>query len=124
MRTHLSKLRQMKMRLPLTDDQKHAATSSADRVYIEASPGAGKTTVATERYGVARFGTKGDRRGVLALSFARSARGELRDRVRRRWGANAMRWPHKVWTLDLLHFAIVRHLLSTNALKWPGGHPA
>lgn len=110
------------MRLPLTDEQKRAATNSAARVYIEASPGSGKTTVAAERYGVARFGSPTDGRGVLALSFARSARGELHERVRRRWGGNAMRWPHKVWTLDLLHFAIVRHLLASNVLEWPGGH--
>lgn len=109
------------MRPPLTDEQKRAATSPADRVFIEASPGSGKTTVATERYGVSRFGLTTDGRGVLALSFARSARGELHERVRQRWGANAMRWPHKVWTLDHLHWAIVQHLIGSGAIEWPGG---
>lgn len=121
MRT-LGRLHWTTMRLPLTDEQKTAATCSDERVYIEASPGSGKTTVATERYGVCRF-TRGDgERGVLALSFARSARGELHERVMRRWGSAAMRWPHKVWTLDHLHAAIVQHLLASRALLWPGGH--
>lgn len=110
------------MRLSLTDEQKIAATTSAARAYIEASPGAGKTTVAAERYGVARFGDSEVGRGVMAVSFARSARGELQQRVRRRWGIDAMRWPHKVWTLDLLHCAIVQHLLRSKAVEWPGGH--
>lgn len=110
------------MRPPLTDDQKVAATASEDRVFIEAAPGSGKTTVATERYGVSRFGRFTNGKGVLALSFARAARGELDDRVRRRWGTNALRWPHKVWTLDHLHGAIVQHLLASGHLKWPAGY--
>jgi DNA helicase II / ATP-dependent DNA helicase PcrA len=110
------------MRLPLTDEQKSAATCTDDRVYIEASPGSGKTTVATERYGVCRYMRGDSERGVLALSFARSARGELYERVMRRWGSAAMRWPHKVWTLDHLHAALVQHLLASGALRWPGGH--
>lgn len=110
------------MRLPLTDEQKTAATSGDDYVYIEASPGSGKTTVATERYGVCRYTRCDGERGVLALSFARSARGELHERVMRRWGSAAMRWPHKVWTLDHLHAALIHHLLASGALRWPGGH--
>lgn len=110
------------MRLELTPEQKVAAATSDERVYIEASPGSGKTTVATERYGVSRFGPFGGGRGVMALSFARSARGELEQRVRRRWGLDAMRWPHRVWTLDALHCAIVMHLLRSGAVVWPGGH--
>lgn len=109
------------MRLRLTDQQKAAATATDNRVYIEASPGSGKTTVATERFGVARFGSSEAGRGVIALSFARSARGELERRVRRRWGFDSMRWPHKVWTLDSLHCALVDHLLRTGAVEWPGG---
>jgi len=101
------------MRLPLTDEQKASAATSEQRVYIEASPGSGKTTVATERYGVARFGGFSGGSGVMAVSFARSARGELGQRIRRRWGVDAMRWPHRVWTLDTLR---------SGALTWPGGH--
>ena len=33
-----------------------------------------------------------------------------------------MRWPHKVWTLDALHCAIVQHLLRSGAVEWPGAH--
>lgn len=110
------------MRPNLTEEQKLAATCSDGRVYIEASPGSGKTTVAAERFGVARFGGFTGGPGVLALSFARSARGELHDRIRRRWGTNAMRWPHRVSTLDQLHLSIVRHLLVAGHLVWPGGH--
>jgi len=111
----------MTMRLPLNDEQKAAITTGADRVFIEAAPGAGKTTVATERFGLSRFGRARDGRGVVAVSFARSARGELDQRVRRRWGSNALRWPHKVWTLDSLHFALVQHLLRSGAITWPAG---
>lgn len=110
------------MRLRLTDEQKCAAATAATRVYIEAAPGSGKTTVAAERYGVIRYGGAANGRGTVALSFARSARGELERRVRRRWGTEATRWPHKVWTLDSLHWAIVTHLLKTGVIEWPGGH--
>ena len=110
------------MRPQLTDEQKRAAATRAQRAYIEAGPGCGKTTVAAERYGVLRFDGCGQTSGLVALSFARSARGELEDRVRRRWGSHALRWPHKVWTLDSLHRAIVMHLLRTGQITWPGGH--
>jgi DNA helicase-2/ATP-dependent DNA helicase PcrA len=110
------------MSIRLSDEQKLAAATEAERVFIEAGPGSGKTTVAAERYGVLRFGGSMSGPGLLALSFARSARGELEDRVRRRWGSHALRWPHRVWTLDSLHCAIVFHLLRTGAITWPGGH--
>lgn len=111
----------MSTRLPLTDQQKTAATASDRRVYIEASPGSGKTTVATERFGVNRFAADSYGPGVVALSFARSARGELERRVRQRWGVDAMRWPHQVLTLDSLHCALVGHLLRSGVIEWPGG---
>jgi DNA helicase-2/ATP-dependent DNA helicase PcrA len=110
------------MRFRLSDEQKLAAATDATRVFIEAGPGSGKTTVAAERYGVLRFDGPTCGPGLLALSFARSARGELEDRVRRRWGSHALRWPHRVWTLDSLHRGIVGHLLRTGAITWPGGH--
>lgn len=109
------------MSLRLTDEQKRAAATRADRAYIEAGPGCGKTTVAAERYGVLRFDGCGQGPGLVALSFARSARGELEERVRRRWGSHALRWPHKVWTLDSLHCAILMHLLRSGQITWPGG---
>lgn len=45
-----------------------------------------------------------------------------KNRVRRRWGSHALHWPHRVWTLDTLHCAIVFHLLRIGAIIWPGGH--
>jgi DNA helicase-2/ATP-dependent DNA helicase PcrA len=110
------------MRLSLTREQKRAAANDAGRAYIEAGPGTGKTTVASERYGVIRYGGGRDGRGVVALSFARSARGELETRVRQRWGGSALRWPHKASTLDSLHRALVSHLLRNEEVRWPGGH--
>ena len=110
------------MRLQLTDEQTRAAATYAQRAYIEAGPGCGKTTVAAERYGVLRFDGCAQAPGLVGLSFARSARGELEDRVRRRWGSHALRWPHKVWTLDSLHRAILVHLLRTGQITWLGGH--
>ena len=121
-RTGRTSIRTLIMRFRLSDEQKLAAATDAERVFIEAGPGSGKTTVAAERYGVLRFDGSTGGPGLLALSFARSARGELEDRVRRRWGSHALQWPHRVWTLDTLHCAIVFHLLRTGAITWPGGH--
>jgi DNA helicase-2/ATP-dependent DNA helicase PcrA len=87
-----------------------------------AAPGSGKTTVAAERFGVMRYLGPRDGRAVLALSFARSARSELAERIRRRWGSSALRWPHEVATLDALHHRLVSHLLRTGDIRWPGGH--
>lgn len=106
----------------LTREQRRAAATRAECAYVEAAPGSGKTTVAAERYGVLRYEGSTDGRGVLGLSFARSARSELEKRIRRRWGTEALRWPHKVWTLDTLHRVIVDYLLHTGAIEWPGGH--
>jgi DNA helicase II / ATP-dependent DNA helicase PcrA len=110
------------MRPVLTREQKRAATNGALRAYILAAPGSGKTTVAAERYGVVRFTGQGDGRSVLALSFARSARGELESRVRERWGSSALGWPHMTSTLDGLHFRLVSHLLRKDEIQWLGGH--
>jgi ATP-dependent DNA helicase UvrD/PcrA len=110
------------MRPPLTRQQKRAAANDAARAYIVAAPGSGKTTVAAERYGVVRYSGQHDGRSVLALSFARSARGELESRVRERWGSSALHWPHRTSTLDSLHYRIVAHLLRTDEIHWLGGH--
>lgn len=109
------------MRNSLTTEQKLAAASSDVRIFIEAAPGSGKTTVAAERYGVLRFSAR-DGRGVLGLSFARSARGELESRIRRRWGGHALSWPNKTLTLDRLHSELVHFLLRTGEIHWPGDH--
>jgi DNA helicase-2/ATP-dependent DNA helicase PcrA len=112
----------MPTRLPLTSEQRRAAVNSVDRAFIVAVPGAGKTTVAAERYGVRRYTSQGDGRRVLGISFARSATQELRRRVDQRWGTQAVNWPHDVMTLDSLHCELVRHLLGSGTLHWPGGH--
>lgn len=69
-----------------------------------------------------RYLGPGDGRGVLALSFARSARGELAGRIRERWGGTALHWPHAVSTLDGLHHRLVLHLLTDHDVRWPGDH--
>lgn len=112
----------MPTRLPLTPEQRQAAASPADHSFIVAAPGAGKTTIAAERYGVSRYTRLQNGRRILGVSFARSATQELLHRVRGRWGTQAVGWPHSVMTLDALHCELVRHLLTSGTLHWPGGH--
>lgn len=107
--------------LNLTREQKRAAACSEERAYIEAAPGSGKTTIAAERYGVVRYRTPRDARRVLALSFARSARSELEQRIRERWGGTALRWPNAASTLDTLHHRLVARLLRNHDIHWLGG---
>ncbi|MEU8001067.1 UvrD-helicase domain-containing protein [Catellatospora sp. NPDC049111] len=112
----------------LTDEQVLAATAEVARLYIEAFPGSGKTTVAAQRFGALRFapmspiGAQIDDRSVTAVSFTRSATWELQRRVRQLWGPTAVRWPHRIITLDTLVHDLVLHLLSTGAIIWPGDH--
>lgn len=109
-------------RHPLTDEQKHVATSRAPLVFVESVPGSGKTTVAAERFGVLRYAHhRGDPRAIVAVSFARSAVLELRDRVRRRWGTRTTTIPNAITTMDGLHRSIVEFLLRTGRVHWPGG---
>ncbi|MBK7164263.1 MAG: UvrD-helicase domain-containing protein [Candidatus Microthrix sp.] len=69
-----------------------AIASPLERIFIEAEPGSGKTTVAALRFGALRFGTAAairqsqDPRAVIGLSFTRSATAELRGRVPEEWG--------------------------------------
>lgn len=112
----------MPIRSPLTSEQRTAATTPAVRSFIVAAPGSGKTTVAAERFGVIRYDTPADLRRILALSFTRSARGELAGRIRRRWGSGALSWPHQALTLDTLHCEILAFLLRRRVISWMGGH--
>ncbi|MBA0124497.1 ATP-dependent helicase [Haloechinothrix sp. YIM 98757] len=112
----------MPARFSLTDEQRRAAASRAEHVFIIAAPGAGKTTIAAERYGVTRFADRDPGRRTIGVSFARSATQEFRIRVQQRWGTRAVGWPHDIKTLDSLHCELVRHLLVTGTLRWPGGH--
>jgi DNA helicase-2/ATP-dependent DNA helicase PcrA len=107
----------------LTDEQLAAATSLADRLFIEASPGSGKTTVAAERYGMLRFSSSmGVARPVVGLSFTRSATAQLRGKVLRRWGSAAVAWPHRVETIDTFLRKMLEYFLRSGLLTWPGGH--
>jgi DNA helicase-2/ATP-dependent DNA helicase PcrA len=112
----------MPPRRPLTNEQRAAATTAATRAFIVAAPGSGKTTVAAERFGVLRYDTPADTRRILALSFTRSARGELAARIRGRWGGAALAWPHQARTLDALFAEILTFLLRRGVVSWPGGH--
>src|SRR6266571_3383926 len=110
---------QVPSRLSLTDEQRRSAATSAPRAFIIAAPGSGKTTVAAERYGVVRYDGAFDSRRILALSFARSAKQELAERIRWRWGTRALAWPHEAVTLDGLHRELVTYLLRTGVIQWP-----
>ena len=110
-------------RLPLTDQQVSASASRERRLFIEANPGSGKTTVAAERFGILRFDeAEQGSRAITAVSFTRSATGELNRRVRGRWGSRALGWPHGVSTIDNLVCNIVHHLLRTREVRWLGDH--
>lgn len=107
----------------LTDQQTTASASRERRLFIEANPGSGKTTVAAERYGILRFDevNRGSQ-AITAVSFTRSATGELNRRVRGRWGSKALGWPHGVMTIDGLVCDIVHHLLRRGLIHWLGDH--
>ncbi|MYV53729.1 UvrD-helicase domain-containing protein [Streptomyces sp. SID3212] len=106
----------------LTPEQLIAAGTPLTRLYIEAAPGSGKTTVSAYRFGVQRFALASDPRAVVAVSFTRSATAELRARVRSTWGRAAINPPHRIVTLDTVVYDLLAHLLHTNKLRWPGGH--
>lgn len=110
-----------KTRFRLTSEQRAAAFSRTERLYINAAPGSGKTAVAAERFGLQRWERGADARRILGLSFTRSASAELAGRIRQRWGEVALRWPHAVMTIDALHCEILTYLLRTGAITWPGG---
>lgn len=112
------------MPLPqLTEEQLAAVCAGNSRIFIEAAPGAGKTTVAAERYGVLRF-NRGDvpRGAIEAVSFTRSATFELRRRIVDRWGSTALAWPNGVQTIDSLVCEILEYLLRQGIVRWPGDH--
>lgn len=112
----------MMSRPPLTSPQLKAATDRGRLTYVKAGPGSGKTRVVAEAFGHARFVRFfGDPRGVVAATFARSARSELASRVRHRWGGRSAAWPNSVCTLDEVHRQLVSHLVGSGLLPWPGG---
>ena len=74
---------------PLTDEQRRAVCVDDDRNLVVAAAGSGKTSVMVAKAGWAV--ERGDRQHgeLLLLAFARNARGELQERIRRRLGARA-----------------------------------
>ncbi|MEM7093704.1 MAG: UvrD-helicase domain-containing protein [Actinomycetota bacterium] len=106
----------------LSDDQRSALLNTSRLSFVESAPGSGKTTVAVERFGVLHH-ARSDRsepRGILSVSFARSATAELRIRAAARWGTRSLHLPNRVTTMDGLHRCVVEFLLLTDLITWPG----
>lgn len=106
----------------LTGEQRLAAATSQSGLFIEASPGTGKTTVSAQRFGVQRFASahRHDRRAVVAVSFTRAATQTLRQRVQRLWGPAAVAWPHRIVTLDTIMIDLLQDLMRHGLVSWPG----
>lgn len=104
------------------DSDKLASIGSiGPRTFITAPPGCGKTYLITERYGYLRYYLHhGDPQGIAAVAYNRTAAAELRARIAARWGRQALDWPNFVGTFDQLHRDLVRHLIGTDVLTWPG----
>jgi DNA helicase-2/ATP-dependent DNA helicase PcrA len=105
----------------LTDCQVLAAAAQEQLVNIVSAPGSGKTTVAAERFGYLRYRQANDRRGVIGVSFTRSASGELSTRIRSRWGSSALSFPHVISTFDEFHVRLLHYLIADGEIYWPGG---
>ncbi len=107
---------------PMTPHQLRAATTRHPLCYVKAGPGSGKTYLATEAFGYLRYKRYyGDPRGVIGVTFARSARSELHNRVLRRWGRRSLAWPNAIATFDELHRQLLRHLVFHGFIDWPSG---
>jgi DNA helicase II / ATP-dependent DNA helicase PcrA len=108
----------------LTEQQRLAIGTRTERLFIEAGPGTGKTTVSAHRFGVHRFESdaRRDQRAVVAVSFTRAATLNLVRRVQRLWGRRAVTWPHRVVTLDTIMCDLAHDLLQAGLLRWPNGH--
>lgn len=110
------------MAVRLTSEQVVAASSEASLANIISGPGSGKTTVSAARFGYLAHRDPDGRRGVIGLSFTRSAVGELRSRIKARWGYRAIELPNLVTTFDDFHVRVLHHLLDLGLITWPGGH--
>lgn len=100
-----------------------AAAADDTGLFIEAYPGSGKTTVASERFGALRFHrlARSDHRAVVATSFTKAATFEVQQRILRTWGARSLTWPHRVVTVDSLLRELLEWLLAVRHVEWPGG---
>lgn len=94
----------------------------ADRLFIEAGPGTGKTFVVAERFGHLAFRRGAAETRVLALSFTVSATSVLRRALLARWGRQAVEFPHRVQTFDSIFREVLEFLLRSGLVKWPGNH--
>lgn len=110
--------------LGLTKQQRLASGNMCSRLFVEAGPGTGKTTVSAHRFGVHRYelSALSDPRPVVAVSFTRAATLNLTRRVQRLWGPQAVIWPHRIVTLDTLMCDLLHDLLRVGILRWPNGH--
>jgi DNA helicase-2/ATP-dependent DNA helicase PcrA len=109
------------MGIELKNPQVLAAAADDPLVNILSAPGSGKTTVAAERFGYLHYKNPDGRRGVIGLSFNRTAVGELRSRIGARWGRPALAFPNLITTFDDFHVRTMKHLLRLGLLKWPNG---
>lgn len=107
----------------LSKQQRTAILTRSTLSFVESAPGSGKTTVAAERFGVLHHTRNDDTdsRGIVAVSFARSAVSELRTRIVTRWGSRTVQRPNRVTTMDGLHRCLVQFLLLRGLIVWPGG---
>lgn len=106
----------------MSPEQLKAATSRHLLTYVKAGPGSGKTYLATEAFGYLRLVRyRRDPRGVVGITFARSARRELAERIWFRWGERTSSWPNGVWTFDELNRRLLVYLCHHGILSWPGG---
>ncbi len=118
----MKKKRTPMSRPKLSDEQLNALLNASQLSFIKSAPGSGKTTVAVERFGVlhhARTNCR-DPRGIILVSFARSAAKELSVRTAIRWGTRTLNPPNRVTTMDGLHRRVVEFLLLTSLVTWPG----
>jgi DNA helicase-2/ATP-dependent DNA helicase PcrA len=113
------------MTYALNEAQLRAATSDRPRTFIEAGPGAGKTTIAAERFGLLKYGrTKATDPPIVALSFTNAATSVLRRTIAQRWGRSALGQRGVVRTIDSELVRTLEFLLRAKYITWPGGHTA
>lgn len=105
----------------LNDMQLLAAANEDHCVFIEAIPGSGKTVVAVERFGIARYAGE-DERGVLAIAFNVAAVALLKSRISERWGSACLSFPHNVCTFDRAYRELIHFLISHGHIKWSGSY--
>ena len=105
----------------LNDMQLLAAANEDHCVFIEAIPGSGKTVVAVERFGIARYACE-DERGVLAIAFNVAAVALLKSRISERWGSACLSFPHNVCTFDQAYRELIHFLISHGHIKWSSSY--